>query len=169
MSPGASTLWVPFWVDQPPIFCSTFSDAAGDVGYSLVLQDKVYQGLFSDDAVRRSSRYKELLPLLLAIQQLGPEAQGRVVIMTTDNVGNVFAINKGTCHSEASYDLLFRILEIAAEKQIYLVADWVPRELNEFADAVSRYPIAHSLAALSVVDFFIAICVTVHSRQVTCL
>ena len=135
-----SNLWVPFWTSQPPIFCSTFSDAAGDIGYSLVLNDKVYQGLWSDDTILESSGFKELIPLLLAVQQLGEEARGRVVIMTTDNIGNVFAINKGTCHSDASFRLLARIFDIAAEKQIYLLADWVPRENNFFPDAVSRYP-----------------------------
>ena len=60
--------------------------------------------------------------------------------MTTDNLGNVFAINKGSCKSDASYELLCRIFELAAQKKIYLVADWVPRERNIFQDAVSRYP-----------------------------
>ena len=138
--PDVASRWVPFWTTNVPLHCSTFSDAAGDVGYSLVMDGTVYQGLWSDDAALKSSGYKELIPLLLAVQQLGPEAEGRVVIMTTDNLGNVFAINKGSCKSDASYELLCRIFEIAAQKKIYLVADWVPREHNIFQDAVSRYP-----------------------------
>lgn len=136
---SAADRWVPFWTTQPPIHTSTFSDASGDIGYSLVLDGTVYQGLWNED-VPPSSGFKELIPLLLAVQQLGDSAHGRIVILTTDNVGNVFAINKGSCKSDQSYRLLARISEIAAEKQIYLVADWVPRDFNSFSDAVSRYP-----------------------------
>ena len=138
--PTTTNYWVPFWTNQPPVHCSTFSDAAGEVGYSLVLKDTVYQGLWTEDTILESSGFKELVPLLLAVQELGEEARGRVVIMTTDNVGNVFAINKGSCRSDQSYLLLSRIFQIAADKQIYLVADWIPRDFNSFSDAVSRYP-----------------------------
>lgn len=144
-SPNTVTIWVPFFSKQPPVHVSTFSDAAGDVGYSLVINTTVYQGLWAD-GVPDSSGFKELIPLLLAVQHLGEEARGRIVLLTTDNVGNVFAINKGSCKSDQSYRLLARIFEIAAAKQIYLVADWVPRDFNAFSDAVSRYPwVCHTL------------------------
>lgn len=136
--PDTVNIWVPFFSTQPPVHASTFSDAAGDVGYSLILNQTVYQGLWAE-GVPDSSGFKELMPLLLAVQQLGEEAKGRIVLLTTDNVGNVFAINKGSCKSDQSYRLLARIFEIAAQKQIYLVADWVPRDFNVFSDAVSRY------------------------------
>lgn len=137
--PDTVKIWVPFFTQTPPVFASTFSDAAGDVGYSLIINQTVYQGLWAE-GVPDSSGFKELMPLLLAVQQLGEEARGRIVLLTTDNVGNVYAINKGSCKSDLSYSLLARIFEIAAKKQIYLVADWVPRDFNNFSDAVSRYP-----------------------------
>jgi hypothetical protein len=138
-SPTTVNIWVPFFSKQPPVHVSTFSDAAGDVGYSLIINKTVYQGLWAE-GVPDSSGFKELMPLLLAVQHLGEEARGRIVLLTTDNVGNVHAINKGSCKSDHSYRLLARIFEIAAEKQLYLVADWVPRDFNVFSDAVSRYP-----------------------------
>ena len=107
--------------------------------------DQVFQGLWSDAAILQSSGYKELVSVLLALSVLGPEARGRVVIVSTDNLGNVFSINKGTCHSPESFRLLARIFEIAADKQIYLVGDWVPRDYNVFCDAISKYPwMAHA-------------------------
>jgi hypothetical protein len=130
--------WVPFWTQQPPVHCSIYSDAAGDVGYGLVVGDQVLQGLWTPEVLGNSSGFKELVPVLLALELLPEEAHGRVVIITTDNLSNVFAINKGSCHSEASFELLARIMELAAEKQIYLIADWVPRDSNKFCDTVSR-------------------------------
>lgn len=132
-------VWMPFWSSQPPVMCSIYSDASGDVGYGLVLGDRVVQGLWTPEARAKSSGYKELIPILHALELLGPEANGRVVIITTDNLSNVFAINKGRCKSEDSFPLLFRIMELAASRQIYLVADWVPREHNVFQDVISKY------------------------------
>ena len=130
---------VPFWTEQPPVYCDIFSDASGDIGYGLVLNGKAYQGLWSPLPEGTSSCFKELMPVLLALQLLPEEANGNVVVINTDNLANVLAINKGTCKSEELYKILFVIMELAAHRQIYLIANWVPRERNEFCDGISRY------------------------------
>jgi len=132
--------FVPFWTAQPPVFCNIFSDAAGDVGFGLVVGDQVFQGLWRDEALGESSCFKELVPILLALQTLPPQANGHIVVINTDNLSNVYAINKGSCKSPALYELLFSITELAAERQLYLLANWVPRENNEFCDGISRHP-----------------------------
>jgi hypothetical protein len=130
--------WVPFWTHSTPHHCRVFSDASGEVGFGLAFGNQVFQGLWSAEALPQSSGYKELIPVLLAVQRLGPEASGKIVVITTDNLGNVFAINKGICKSAESQTVLAAIMELAAEKQIYLIADWCPRETNEFMDTVSK-------------------------------
>ena len=130
---------VPFWTEQTPVYCDIFSDAAGDIGYGLVLNGKAYQGLWRPEILGASSGYKELVPILLALQLLPQEANGHVIIINTDNLSNVLAINKGTCKSEDLYEILFVITELAADRQLYLIANWVPRESNEFCDGISRY------------------------------
>jgi hypothetical protein len=136
---------MPFWTTQPPLHCSIFSDASGDIGYGLVVNNTVYQGLWSDTVKPASSGYKELVPILLALSLLGPEADGRIVIVSTDNIGNVFSINKGSSLSVESHRLLTRIFDLAAERRIYLIGDWVPRDYNTFCDALSKYPwVAHN-------------------------
>lgn len=132
--------FVPFWTQQPPVYCNIFSDSAGEVGFGLVLGDEVYQGLWCEETIKESSCFKELVPILLALDRLPPEANGKVVIVNTDNLSNVFAINKGTCASEDLYPILFAITELAASRQIYLLANWIPRETMEFCDGISRYP-----------------------------
>jgi len=137
---AAQPRFVPFWTAHPPVFCNIFSDAAGDVGFGLVVGDQVFQGLWQEDTLGQSSCYKELVPVLLAIQHLPPQANGHIVVINTDNLSNVYAINKGSCKSPDLYDLLFTITELAAERQLYLIANWVPREGNEFCDGISRHP-----------------------------
>jgi hypothetical protein len=133
-------LWVPFWTHQPPLFCRTFSDSSGEIGFGLTVGDTVFQGLWDPSVIPESSGYKELIPILLAVHQLGEEARGKIVVVTTDNLGNVIAINKGSCRSPQSYKILSLITELAAEKQIYLVADWSPREEIDCMDAISKEP-----------------------------
>ena len=132
--------FVPFWTDKPPVFCNIFSDAAGDVGFGLVVGDQVFQGLWQKEVLGQSSCFKELVPILLAIEMLPPEASGHIVVINTDNLSNVYAINKGSCKSPDLYALLFTITELAAERQLYLIANWVPRERNKFCDGISRHP-----------------------------
>jgi hypothetical protein len=132
--------FVPFWTDKPPVFCNIFSDAAGDVGFGLVVGDQVFQGLWQKEVLGQSSCFKELVPILLAIEVLPAEANGHIVVINTDNLSNVYAINKGSCKSPDLYELLFTITELAAERQLYLIANWVPREHNEFCDGISRHP-----------------------------
>lgn len=137
---AAQPRFVPFWTARPPVFRNIFSDAAGDVGFGLVLGDQVFQGLWTEEALGQSSCFKELVPILLALQSLPPEANGHIVVINTDNLSNVYAIHKGSCKSPDLYELLFTITELAAERQLYLIANWVPREHNEFCDGISRYP-----------------------------
>jgi len=132
--------WVPFWTHSAPLSCRTFSDASGEVGFGLTLGEEVFQGLWEPSTLPQSSGFKELIPILLAVCRLGPEARGKIVVVTTDNLGNVIAINKGSCRSPASYQLLGLIMELAAEKQIYLIADWSPREEIDCMDAISKEP-----------------------------
>lgn len=131
---------VPFWTDKPPVFCNIFSDASGEIGFGLVVGDQVFQGLWQEDVVGQSSCFKELVPILLAIEILPQEANGHIVVFNTDNLSNVYAINKGSCKSPDLYAILFTITELAAERQLYLIANWIPREKIEFCDGISRHP-----------------------------
>jgi hypothetical protein len=131
-------LWVPFWHDQTPTQCRIYSDASGDHGFGLVINGTAYQGSWSTSVLPKSSTYKELVPVLLALHLLPPEAAGTLVVVSTDNLSNVYNINKGSCHSDEVFPIMLAILELAVAKGVYLVADWVPREFNELCDFISK-------------------------------
>ena len=131
-------LWVPYWHGQPPLYCKVYSDASGDKGFGLVLGSKVYQGAWSPEALPKSSGFKELIPILLALHLLPEEAAGSLVAVQTDNLSNVYNINKGSCQSDELVPILSEIFELAVAKGVYLVADWMPREFNEYCDFISK-------------------------------
>lgn len=135
-------LWVPFWTKHPPLHCRTYSDASGDVGFGLVIEDQVFQGLWSTrpETAAHSSGVKELIPVLMALLHLPTSADGKVVVITTDNLANVISINKGACRSADSASTLAQIMDLAAARQIYIIADWCPREHLELLDEISKEP-----------------------------
>jgi hypothetical protein len=137
--------WVPFWSMDRMVTCRVFSDASGEGGFGCIIDDVVYHGTWAPWTQQYSSGFQELLPILFALQLVGPRWENHVVVFTTDNLGNMFALNKGSSRSQDSFQLIFRIFELAAEYNIYLVADWIPRDYNVFADYVTKVFSPHLL------------------------
>lgn len=131
-------VWVPWWRDAP-VHARTVSDASGTVGFGIVFEDQVIQGTWTKDRSDNPNiAVQELLPMLVALEHIAPQAAGKILILTTDNAGNAFAINKGTCRSPEAFDILFRMLDIAVQYNIYLVGDWIPRDRNPLCDDLSK-------------------------------
>lgn len=130
--------WVPFWPKAPTISCRIFSDASGDGGFGVIINDTIYRGSWNSWTKEYSSGLKELIPILFALHQIGPLYTNHVLVFTTDNLGNTFALNKGSSRAKDSFDLIFQIFELAAQYNIYIVADWIPREWNMFSDCISK-------------------------------
>ena len=103
-----------------------------------MVDDTVFHGEWKEWTKQYSSGFKELLPILFALKRIAPRYSNRVIVFTTDNIGNVFALNKGSSRSADCFPIIFRIFEIAAQYNIYLIADWIPREWNMFSDHISK-------------------------------
>ncbi len=61
-----------------------------------------------------------------------------VLIWITDCLSAAWSINKGRCHAEISMAALEEILQLCDEQRVQLMALWVPREENAFADYLSH-------------------------------
>jgi hypothetical protein len=138
----AADLWAPFWTEAVPIKDYVFSDASGDIGFGAVFDNWVVQGRWTAaTAASTAIGLKELLPVWFAVQHFAqqPAAHGKVLVIGTDNLSNVFAINRGRFRSPEHHALLCDIFGLAARHRIYLVADWVPREYNQLTDDLSKW------------------------------
>ena len=56
----------------------------------------------------------------------------------TDCLAAVWSVNKGRCHEQLGWITLASILDICDLRKIILIAVWVPREQNEYADYLSH-------------------------------
>ena len=84
-----------------------------------------------------SSTWKELNTVLWALQQ-HPEWNGQSIIFVLDSAVAAFDLNSGTCYS-GSFATLCSILSLCSSSYIHLVALWVPREENTFADYLTHH------------------------------
>ena len=64
--------------------------------------------------------------------------RGLILIWINDNESSTWAINKGNCKNPASRIILIRILHYCDLYQLQILALWVPREQNTFADYLSH-------------------------------
>ncbi len=78
-----------------------------------------------------------------------PDRKGKMLVWVSDSLAGVWCINKGRAHSDGEVrQLVEEILERCDELRIVIVALWVPREENLFADYLSH--LATSMARHSV-------------------
>ena len=64
--------------------------------------------------------------------------RGVILIWINDNESSTWAINKGNCKDPASRIVLTRILHYCDLYHLQVLALWVPREQNSFADYLSH-------------------------------
>jgi len=129
-----------------------FSDASGQdwggdaslaakkrkTGFGAVCNGFVYQGSWVK-LKKNSSSYAELVPLLLVLQHQGPQLQGQLLLVTTDNLGNAFALNRGASSSKSTKEIMRTIQETALAFNVAIVAQWVSREFNTLCDDLSKW------------------------------
>lgn len=120
--------------------CALSRMPAAPTALASFFGDQVIQGTWTED---RSSQpniaVQELMPLMTALEQIVPQAAGRILILTTANAGNAFAINKKALATPPRrFDILFRMLDIAAKYDIYLNSHWIPRDENPLCDPISK-------------------------------
>lgn len=67
-----------------------------------------------------------------------PDRQGKLLVWVSDSLSGVWCINKGRAHTGEERELVEDILEKCDELRIVIVALWVPREENQYADYLSH-------------------------------
>jgi hypothetical protein len=122
---------------------ATRSDASGDVGAGLALADGLAFWCRWSDATAgpvdgSSIGSKEFYPILAFEQRFGHLLGGLVTHFTTDNLPNVYALNKGYTDDVCLRPMLRSYLEAAERSLHFALGGWLPRELNTLCDGLSK-------------------------------
>jgi hypothetical protein len=81
----------------------------------------------------------ELDPLAVDFEQNGAAYAGKLVVCYTDNIGNVYRVNRGNArYGTLALEMLDRMYEAADKHGFEFVALWVPRSFNQLADLFSK-------------------------------
>ena len=118
---------------------------AGDegLGYFVALKEENFQHVrwfartLKDDCVT-SSTYKELSTIVWALKN-HKEWKNRLVVAVFDSSAAAFGVNNGSSKSPACMDLIEEVYLTCDEQNITIVALWIPRSDNSFADMLTHF------------------------------
>ena len=90
-----------------------------------------------ETTIETSSTFKELSTIHWALENRS-EWTNRLVVAVFDSSAAAFGVNNGGSSAPSCMELIERIYEICDERNITLVALWVPRAKNTFADMLTH-------------------------------
>ena len=126
------------WTDNIIPSKVVYSDASAHAcGAILNLDEKIFHTNWSDEEKLKSSTWRELKALLLALQTFELSIKGRSIAWFTDNQNVVSIVSKGSKKPEL-HDMSLQLFKICLNSQINLDIKWVPRECNSDADSISQ-------------------------------
>lgn len=142
---GRKPLWAPSYINT----FTVFTDAAGRSLYSFggwggwawvdgqLLQSA---GRWDFETRGRSSTFLELLGVWNVLRSLnaGGQLSGQRILINTDNQGVFGIISKAGSMVPDIQDVCMELFWYAIEHQMLLLANWIPRESNTLADALSK-------------------------------
>ena len=116
-----------------------YSDASdtGFGGYVVEHGGCITHGQWTVEEAQKSSTWRELSAVYLVLVSVATKLVNMRVRWFTDNQNVVRILQVGSRKPEL-HEIALRVFSLAIECQIRLEPEWVPRELNERADFLSR-------------------------------
>lgn len=117
-----------------------YSDASNDACGAVLDVDgvkKISQCNWSEEEKTKSSTWRELKAVRLALEAFRSDLSNRTIAWFTDNQSIVSIVSNGS-KVQNLQDLALELFTICAQCNISLDVKWIPRDLNTEADSVSR-------------------------------
>lgn len=135
---------------SPAYELRTKSDASGSLGGSLHCADRLILHAFWTKEISEnpSIQLKELYPMVLFLECYGYLLSGLSFPFGTDNLPNVFAVNKRTMSDRVALSWLTYLCDLSDHFHVLLLPSWVPREDNVEADVSSKVDSLSKLLSL---------------------
>ena len=128
----------PIW-HTPSAVRVVYTDASdtGYGGYVVEHADCISYGQWTCQEAGHSSTWRELSAVWLVLQAVAEKLLNYRVRWFTDNQNVVRILQVGSRKPEL-HAIVLKVLALAVQSQICIEPEWVPRELNEQADYLSR-------------------------------
>lgn len=138
------------WVTSDTLHLHT--DASGSIGYGAILQLHWFYGTWPDGWLSYNITFKELLPIVLALEIWGSHIKDQCIVLHTDNNAVVHIINKQTCKVPVIMALVRRLVIASMKYNILLRAEHIPGKYNILPDLLSRLQIQKFQATAPYMD-----------------
>ena len=142
------------FLQKPPNFLNIIESDASDSGCGSILnyKDKALR-LFSTKEQSRHSTFRELTAVAHALESFLPSISHSKVKVKVDNQSAARIIDVGSMKSDLHL-IAMNIFFLCLKNGISLEIEWIPRELNEAADAASREAIMVDTDDWQITDSF---------------
>ena len=144
---GKSCFLFSDWISSDAI--KFYSDAAGvHGGYAAVFGGSWLVGSWPESMVSLSITFKELFPIVLALEIWGNKVKNHRILFLTDNAAVADIINKSTCKDKLTMKLVRRLVLAALKYNVHVRSKHIPGKSNVVCDLLSRFSLqeARSLA-----------------------
>ena len=128
----------PIW-RSPSAVRVVYSDAS-DTGYGGYLVEhgpSIAQGQWSKEEAIQSSTWRELSAVLRVLRSIISLLRNTRVRWFTDNQNVVRILQVGS-RKQNLQNIAVEIFSLSVQNHVHLEPEWIPRELNQLADQVSR-------------------------------
>lgn len=139
-SPPSARLFTSSTVTSSAAQLATRSDASGSAGASIHLaKDIIIHCLWTKETASNPSiQMKELYPFILFLERYGHLMRGLSISFQTDNLPNVYGLNKQSMKDQVALEWLVYLSDLADFFHILLLPSWLPREANVESDITSK-------------------------------
>jgi hypothetical protein len=127
------------WLTSDALHLHT--DASGSIGYGAILQSHWFYGTWSEIWLSFDITFKELLPIVLALEIWGSKMRNQCIVLHTDNEAVVHIINRQTCKVSVVMALVRRLVLASMKYNILIRAEHIPGKYNILPDLLSRLQI----------------------------
>ena len=125
-----------------------FTDASGAIGYGALFNKRWFNGIWPSDWLGFSIAWKELFPIVLALEIWGSALKNSCITLHTDNVSVVYILNRQTSKDQHIMHLVRRFVLCCMKHNLLVKMVHVPGKQNTLADLVSRSKVSkfHAMA-----------------------
>ena len=136
---GSNLLLQERWITSPALDLHT--DASGSLGYGAIFKEHWIMGAWPEHLIDFPITFKEIFPVVLALEIWGNELRNQCIILHIDNMAAVYILNKQSSRDKDIMVLVRRFVLACMKYNILTKCIHVPTHQNILPDSVSRFQI----------------------------